>query len=218
MISRQEGTGRTIQSGNPVLPDKYCDGRIRTYFAQRWPVRHWKFVETGRFKPSAVLIPLFLEGGGLSTMFTARPSYLRRHPGQISFPGGARESSDISPGDTALREAREELGLPGSCLSVLGMLPPQVAFTSDFLIVPVVAWLDPPEAAYWVVPDPQEVDRLIRAPFGCFSSTPTFEWKREGALSYVYPVFPLKSGDRIWGVTARILLHLVKLLQKLELC
>lgn len=207
-----------ITSGNRVLPDRDLTRRIRAYCGQECPGRSWELVETGSFRSSAVLIPLFRDGETLSTMFTARPDYLRRHPGQISFPGGARESTDISPDDTALREAREELGLSSANVQVLGMLHPEVAFTSDFLVFPVIGWIAPPEVAYSVVPDPQEVDRLIRIPLSRFSLTPSLEWKREGALSFVYPVFPLEKGDRIWGVTARILLRLIRLLKQLEVC
>ncbi len=176
----------------------------------------WSELKTGKFRPSAVLIPLYLQDGKLATLFTARPEHLRRHPGQIGFPGGAREVEDISPGDTALREAREELALPQNSVTVLGGLSPEVAYTSDFLVFPVLGWLASADLIKQLVPDPGEVKRLIPALLNRFSTQPVLEWKREGVLSFVYPVFPLEKGERVWGVTARILLRLVRLLQQLE--
>jgi 8-oxo-dGTP pyrophosphatase MutT (NUDIX family) len=150
------------------------------------------------------------------TLFTARPAHLRRHPGQIGFPGGAFEEGDRTPADTALREAREEIGLSGDRVRLLGLLDPEVAYSSDFLVFPVVGWVSSPDALRGLEPDPCEVDRLIKVPLGIFSPEPVLEWRGEGPLKFVYPVFPLEDGDRIWGVTARILLRLIRLLHSME--
>ena len=149
-------------------------------------------------------------------LFTERPTHLRRHPGQIGFPGGAREDADGTPAETALRESREETGLASDSVELLGLLSPEVAYTSDFLVYPVVGWINSPQTVAELDPDPQEVKRLIRAPLLSFQPQPPLEWKREGALRYVYPVFPLENGDRIWGVTARILLQLVRMVREME--
>lgn len=176
----------------------------------------WEGLDPGRFRSSAVLVPLYLDKGKLMVLFTERPVHLRRHPGQIGFPGGAREEWDRTPGETALRESREEIGLAGDNVRLLGLLSPEVAYTSDFLVYPVVGWIDSLQTVRELAPNPQEVKRLLPAPLGSFQTEPPLEWKGEGSLKFVYPVFPLQSGDRIWGVTARILLQLVRLLKGTE--
>ena len=73
-------------------------------------------------RDSAVLVPFLVRGGVPHLLFTLRPAHLRRHPGQVSFPGGVRDPGDATPLHTALREMREELGVPERSVEVLGML------------------------------------------------------------------------------------------------
>src|SRR5258708_30092557 len=61
---------------------------------------------------AAVLVPLYVDGGELHAVFTRRREDLRRHPGEISFPGGRQDESDADLEATALREAHEEIRLP----------------------------------------------------------------------------------------------------------
>jgi len=75
---------------------------------------------------SAVLVPLFTDdGGGLHAVFTRRRDDLKRHAGEISFPGGRRDPEDADLAATALREAHEEIGLPPDAVEIVGALPPR---------------------------------------------------------------------------------------------
>lgn len=74
--------------------------------------------------------------------FTERAHTLRHHPGQLAFPGGRRDATDRGPVDTAIREAREEIGLDPSGLHVIGTMPRADLPVSSFTVVPVVGWWD----------------------------------------------------------------------------
>jgi len=80
-------------------------------------------------RKSAVLILLFPENGKLKTVFIKRSEYNGVHSGQISFPGGKYEQSDISFKETALRETNEEIGVSKDKIEIIGQL-------SDFYIPP----------------------------------------------------------------------------------
>lgn len=146
-------------------------------------------------------------------VLVARPAHLRRHPGQIGFPGGAREKDDLSPVDTALREASEEVGLDASKVDVLGLLPLEFAYTSDFSIVPVLAWF-PLEGGPALRPDPVEVEAVLTPSLADLGDQPDLEWREGEGRAFLYPVFPL--GDRrLWGASARIVLRFLRLFSRL---
>jgi NTP pyrophosphohydrolases including oxidative damage repair enzymes len=96
-------------------------------------------------RQAAVLIPIVRrEEPGL--LLTKRSSQLRKHAGQVAFPGGAVDSSDASPIAAALREAEEEVAIPPSCVEILGVLPP-VDSVTGFQVTPVVGII-PPDLHY----------------------------------------------------------------------
>src|SRR5437764_6148577 len=100
---------------------------------------------------SAVLVPLYADAGGaVHAVFTRRRHDLRRHAGEISFPGGHRDAGEELV-DTALREAHEEIGLPPEAVDVVGALQPVGTFVTNYAIYPFVGVLEaPPE---WIVAD-----------------------------------------------------------------
>ena len=77
-------------------------------------------------------------------LLTGRAPDLTHYPGQLVFPGGAADPSDRGVVDTALREAREEIGLEASSVHVIGTLPPFGLPESGFLVTPVLAWSNRP--------------------------------------------------------------------------
>src|SRR5574340_693464 len=83
---------------------------------------------------ASVLIPLFKQDNETYLAFIRRASSLRAHSGEIAFPGGAMDVSDVSPIVTALREAQEEIGLAPSRVEVLGVMTPVFTVVSNFLI------------------------------------------------------------------------------------
>lgn len=152
-------------------------------------------------RPSAVLVLLYDGPMGVTTLLTQRAQGLRRHSGQIAFPGGACDPQDMDHWATALREAHEEVGL-SALPERIGALPALFIPPSGFAVAPMVGWLD---ARPDVVPDGREVVGLIEPPIRDL-------WLVEGreertmsdGTSYVMPVYPW-HGHRIWGASARIL-------------
>ncbi|MEY4750025.1 MAG: hypothetical protein RIQ60_2239 [Pseudomonadota bacterium] len=92
---------------------------------------------------ASVLVALVDRPQGLQVLLTRRTDHLRDHAGQISFAGGRREASDADAVATALREAREEIGLHARHMQVLGELPTYTTVTA-YVVTPVVAIVHPP--------------------------------------------------------------------------
>lgn len=183
----------------------------RLFCRAHFPFFPWP--REGEFcRQSAVLVTLYPLGGKMRMILLVRPANLRRHPGQIGFPGGAREERDLAPVDTALREASEEIGLDRSKAEILGLLPREFAYSSDFCIVPVLAWW-PFEGGPVLRPDPVEVEALLTPSVTELGETPNLEWREERGRAFLYPVFPLGE-HRLWGASARIVLRFLRLLSR----
>ena len=159
--------------------------------------------------PAGVLVPLFESTGAVKLLFTQRTLTVKDHRGQISFPGGVRDSQDPDLLATALRETAEEIGLDPRVPEVLGALKP-VATITGYWIVPYVGVIPHP---YDFHPNPREVKRLLVLPLEGFcdpkrwSSGPYTYRGRETRVCYWR-----EKGTVVWGATARILLHLLALL------
>ena len=91
---------------------------------------------------AAVLVPLYEDDGELRVVLTKRRADLRRHAGEISFPGGRRDPDDVSLSDTALREAEEEIGLPRADVTLVGALERTSTFVTNYAIHPFVGLLE----------------------------------------------------------------------------
>lgn len=162
-------------------------------------------------RKSAVLLALFEEDEEIYLAFIRRASTLRSHSGEIAFPGGGVEPGDASLAITAMREAQEEIGLDPGRVDVLGVLPPVFTVVSNYLIVPVVAYL--PQGLGQLHLEPSEVTELILAPLRKLADPAiahTEEWTRGGRTRTVY--FYDYGPYHIWGATGRILhtfLHLL---------
>ena len=102
-------------------------------------------------------MPLYVQDGDLTAVFTKRPADMRRHAGEISFPGGRRDP-DEELQDTALREAEEEIGLERDLVNVVGALPPTGTFVTNYEIFPFVG-LTAPGGTFR--PNPVEVDEIV---------------------------------------------------------
>jgi 8-oxo-dGTP pyrophosphatase MutT (NUDIX family) len=153
-------------------------------------------------RDAAVLILLYPRGDALLFALTRRPEAMRHHKGQISLPGGAREGAE-TPEETAVREAREEIGVDPGKVEILGRLSSLYVPPSNFLIVPVVAWAARrPDFAL----DAREVDELIEASLDTLLdpvSKRCEEWELQGRK---WPVPHYRFGtNKVWGATAMIL-------------
>jgi len=160
---------------------------------------------------AAVLALLYPRDGVPYLLFTRRSSRLRSHRGEISFPGCSHDPADISLAATALREAREEIDLPGDRVESLGSLPPLFTVVSNFWVTPIVGWLAgglPP-----LTPNPDEVEEIIKAPVSALADPAIFHtetWVRGGTAREVH--FYDYGPYRIWGLTGYILSTLLALL------
>jgi 8-oxo-dGTP pyrophosphatase MutT (NUDIX family) len=159
---------------------------------------------------AAVLIPLYEEGGRLHAVFTKRPADMRRHAGEISFPGGRRDDGEELP-DTALREAEEEIGLAREQVHIVGALPPTGTIVTNYSVYPFVGLTGSGNAFR---PNPVEVDQIVELSLP--DLVDGFERKR-----LIRRGVPIKTdtytvgGHLIWGVTARILGTLLERLRPL---
>jgi 8-oxo-dGTP pyrophosphatase MutT (NUDIX family) len=149
---------------------------------------------------AAVLAPLYEDADGeLHAVFTRRRDDLRRHPGEISFPGGRQDPGETLL-ETALREAHEEIGLPPELVDVLGALEPTPTVVTNYAIYPFVGLIEP--GFEWVVAD-TEVAEVLELPLGAVAAA-------RGERRMVRKGIPFRTttyevgGHLIWGATARI--------------
>jgi 8-oxo-dGTP pyrophosphatase MutT (NUDIX family) len=159
--------------------------------------------------PAAVLVPVVLHDAP-TILLTKRTSHLKKHAGQVSFPGGRIDSDDASPEAAALREAWEEIGLPPGAADVLGRLSDQITGTG-FRITPVLSVL-PPNLAYRISPD--EVEAIFELPVSVVldPAAPRRQKQQVGGTWREYWVWP-HPDHFIWGATAAILVQLAQRLR-----
>lgn len=160
------------------------------------------------FRPAAVLIPLVWHTGEWNLLFTRRTETVQRHKGQVSFPGGASDPGDLTPEDTALREAHEEIGLQPQDVCILGRLG-HLATISNFLVTPVLARIPFP---YPFQLSQDEVSRVFTIPVRWLAD-PAHREERPRTLPnglvenniYYQPY----DGEILWGISARITVELL---------
>lgn len=165
----------------------------------------------GKPVSAAVLIPLIVRPEGISVMLTQRTAHLYDHAGQISFPGGRVEDSDISPIATALRETLEETGLSEDYIEVMGTMPDYLTSTG-FAITPVLSLVRP---GFTLTPDVFEVAEIFEVPLA-FLADPANHRLYRGPLpdgrERLYYAMPWQKYF-IWGATAGILRNLYHILR-----
>lgn len=160
----------------------------------------------GGFRHAAVLVPLFEKDGAAHVLLTRRTSHLKRHPGQVCFPGG-RMDPDEAHLAAALREAREEIGLAPEDARVLGRLTEALVLTTPFRLTPWVASVPYP---YPYAPDPGEVDEILHVPLADLLARGAHRTERRLAYGMLVDVHWFYwHEEAIWGATARILFELL---------
>jgi 8-oxo-dGTP pyrophosphatase MutT (NUDIX family) len=162
-----------------------------------------------KIRPAAVLVPVIGREGEPTILLTERSADLAHHAGQVSFPGGRVEESDIDHIDTALRETEEEIGLDRRHVEVIGRLDTYFTRTG-FVVTPIVGLVRPP---FDLTPDPVEVASIFEVPLSFVLDRSNHErhsreWQNMIRHFYVFP-HPEKY---IWGATAGMLVNLAELM------
>ncbi len=156
-------------------------------------------------RPAAVLM-LFADGqAGPELLLTQRATTLRSHAGQISFPGGRSDETDRDATHTALREAEEEVGLPGAEVNVFGALPPLWLPPSNHAVTSILG--------YWPTPKPlhaistAEVQHVLWTPLAQLIE-PQNRFSVVHSSGWVGPAFEIGADVPLWGFTAGIISRL----------
>lgn len=152
--------------------------------------------------PAAVLVPLIERPEGLSVLLTRRSSTLRRHSGQVAFPGGRMDPGETAV-EAALREAQEEIALDRAHVTLAGLSTPYRTGTG-YLVTPVVGFL-PPDLP--LVASEAEVAHIFETPFGFLMDPANYEERHydlpEGGRRRFYAM--TWEDELIWGATAGML-------------
>ena len=150
--------------------------------------------------PASVLIALTDRGGEAHLWLVRRSDRMRRHRGQVAFPGGKRDPADASALETALRESEEEVGFARDAIEVFGELK-ALSTTTGFVVTPFVGWLHHEVAAN---PNPDEIARAFCVPLSEFVyAEPRPRFFRGRGMTRIAPSY-LVDGELVWGATARI--------------
>jgi 8-oxo-dGTP pyrophosphatase MutT (NUDIX family) len=152
---------------------------------------------------AAVLIPIFGWPERPGVLFTERRADLRRHAGEISFPGGRRDEGDPDLAATALREAQEEIALPPESVELGGALPPTSTFVTGYRIHPFVG-LIPQLEELELRPNPAEVETVLDFSLERLSEGYAMRRLVRRGVPIHTPTYEV-DGHLIWGATARIL-------------
>jgi 8-oxo-dGTP pyrophosphatase MutT (NUDIX family) len=158
--------------------------------------------------PSAVLVPIVELRGETHLLFIKRPETMTTHKGEIAFPGGKSDPEvDTDLRATALREAREEIGLDPAGVEIVAKLGGVSTAASAFTITPFVGFLArPPE----IVANPGEVVRVLEVPLAELLDASIYHEERWDGFQRDMAIFFYDLIDEtIWGATARILTDLL---------
>jgi 8-oxo-dGTP pyrophosphatase MutT (NUDIX family) len=157
---------------------------------------------------AAVLLPLFGWPEDPGLVFTKRRADLRRHAGEISFPGGRKDDGDADLTATALREAHEEIGLDPAVVEIGEDLPPTGTFVTGYRIHPFVGHIPHP-GELDLRPNPAEVETVLTFSLDVLRESYAIRRLVRRGVPIHTPTYEVE-GHLIWGATARILGDLLK--------
>jgi 8-oxo-dGTP pyrophosphatase MutT (NUDIX family) len=152
---------------------------------------------------AAVLLALYGWPDDPGLIFTERRADLRRHAGEISFPGGRRDKGDADLPATALREAEEEIALDPAAVELRGALPPASTFVTGYRIHPFVGEVAHP-AKLDLRPNPTEVETVLTFSLEVLRESYSMRRLVRRGVPIHTPTYEVE-GQMIWGATARIL-------------
>lgn len=200
----------------PVQPVALAPQALRQRFAEppAWQPELWSEPRFTDRQPAraSVLVPVVMRERP-TIILTERTTNLSTHSGQVAFPGGKRDDTDVDEADTALREAHEEIGLERGLAEVIGTLPTYTTGTM-FIITPVIALVRPD---YRLALNPHEVADAFEVPLD-FLMNPAHHRRHaiefSGARREWFSM-PYEDGPKerfIWGATAAMLRNFYRFL------
>lgn len=165
--------------------------------------------DAGAPKCAAVLVPLLRQDGAWHLLYTRRTDQVESHKGQVSFPGGACDDGETTPEQTALREAKEEIGIEPDQVRLLGRLNSMLTITS-YRVTPVVGVIPWPTVFR---PAQAEVARIFTMPLAWLAERSNrWEFNMLGR-DYSVIVYHPFDGETLWGATARMTVDFLEILK-----
>lgn len=159
---------------------------------------------------AAVLVPLYLADGELHVVLTRRRADLRRHAGEVSFPGGRQDDDETDLRLTALREAHEEIGLPPDDVELVGALTPTPTLATNYAVYPFVGLIEPRALAApdggsgrWAI-SAREVDAVLEHRLADLRAGHARRRLVRRGVPFRTDVYVVGE-TFVWGATARIL-------------
>jgi len=164
----------------------------------------WERAGVSATRPAAVLVPI-VERPEPTVLFTIRTKELASHAGQVAFPGGKIDPGDATPVAAALRETREEVGIPASLIEPLGYLDLYLTF-SGFRILPTVARV---RSDFALTLNQREVTETFEVPLSFLMAPANIQRHRRDWKGIEREYYAISFEDRyIWGITAGIVRNL----------
>ena len=153
-------------------------------------------------RDAAVLIPVVDRGDEATVILTKRAEKLTSHSGQVAFPGGRIDPTDVSPEAAALREAEEEIGLDPGHVEIIGRMPDYVS-GSGYRIAPVLSIVRP---GFTLAINEHEVDAAFEVPLRFLMDPANHAQNSREFNERIWVFYDMPyGGQRIWGVTAGII-------------
>lgn len=167
-------------------------------------------------KIGGVMLLIFEREGEFRTVFTKRREYDGVHSGQMSFPGGKKDETDVDIRQTALRETKEEVGVEPEQIQVIGSLSSLYIPPSNFLVYPTVGYAPSINS---FSPQQEEVAEVVEIPLDFFMDERNVNLQTEisvyGGNKVKAPAY-IFGPHIIWGATAIILSEFSYLLEKIK--
>ncbi len=191
-----------------ILFDPFVKNLQKIFSGQK----NFKNSEDSNYSAS-IFIPIFLKNSQPHLLFTKRTFTVSRHKGEISFPGGMKDESDITLLDCALRETEEEVSIKRDDITVLGFLEP-ITTHYNLTIVPFVGYFPYP---YRFKTSIEEVQYLIEVPIyslmeknNYYNISNLFWMEKKHTINFYY------YGEHvIWGISAHILTNFLSILRSI---
>src|SRR5215211_690403 len=155
---------------------------------------------------AAVLVPLYVDDDALHAVFTKRRDNLRRHAGEISFPGGRQDEDESDLRVTALRESEEEIGLDAGDVELIGALQPTPTIATNYAVYPFVGLIEPGRTWH---PSAAEVAEVLEFPLHRLRSGYARRRLLRRGVPFRTDVYCVDE-HLIWGATARIVADLLE--------